>query len=150
MQGWVRHIANVGVRIAETEDTGEWARKASYQLNDVISVHDGDSFVSLYPGLQYKITCGVTKAAAVIGTQWRTFHTLGSNEENFAFDVAPARTWIDSTEHAYEMKDAGFLRAGTVGCVMIADGVQWITSARPPPALHVLPRAPSNLPRATR
>ena len=67
------------------------------------------------------------------GSQWFSLEAQAGSEpvSCFAVDVAPARTWLSSVELAYAARDAGYLKAGTPDCVMVADGESWRDSARP-------------------
>jgi hypothetical protein len=61
------------------------------------------------------------------GSQWFSLEACAGSQpvRAFAIDVAPARTWIPSVELAYAARDAGYLKAGTTDCVMVADGDSW-------------------------
>jgi hypothetical protein len=65
------------------------------------------------------------------GSQWFSLEACAGSQpvRAFAIDVAPARTWIPSVELAYAARDAGYLKAGTTDCVMVADGDSWRDSA---------------------
>lgn len=129
-QGWVEAIAEVGVRPAVTPESEEPVRKLAWRPAVPITAYDDDAFISLYPaGIDYLVSAGVNSDVPAIAQQWLTVNALGTPELNFAMDVAPARTWVESATAAYAMKDLGYLKAGTVGCVMVAKGDDWLSNA---------------------
>lgn len=63
----------------------------------VVTVQEGDAFVSLYPGETLKISCGLDcPAAPIIGKQWRSW--VPDQDEHYRWIIAPARTFYTSLE----------------------------------------------------
>jgi UDP-3-O-acyl-N-acetylglucosamine deacetylase len=67
-------------------------------VRQVVTVQDGDSFISLYPSDELKITYGLNleEAAPVIGKQWFTW--VPSNDPHYRWHISPARTFYTSLE----------------------------------------------------
>lgn len=133
-QVWVENIAGAGLRPAHKPGTPDLLeRKQAWRPNVPISVFDHDSFVTLYPaGFYRRITAGVEfQDVPVIGSQWISFEAQAADNpvRPFATDFAPARTWVSSPEYAYAMREAGYLKAGTPDCVLVADQDAWRESA---------------------
>jgi hypothetical protein len=65
----------------------------------VVTVQDGDSFVTLYPSDMLKLTSGLdlSALAPVIGKQWFTWVPF-QEREHYRWIVAPARTFFTSLE----------------------------------------------------
>ena len=100
----------------------------AYAPKQGITVVLDDSFISLHPSFVPKVTVGIESEAAVIGKQWFTYEMYGSNDCNFPQHISPARTYLESTELAYDLKDAGLFKAGTIGCVCVAADEGWLKS----------------------
>lgn len=63
----------------------------------VVTVQEGDAFVSLYPSDVLKISCGVDcPTASIIGKQW--FSWTPDTDDHYRWIIAPARTFYTSLE----------------------------------------------------
>lgn len=63
----------------------------------VVTVQEGDAFVSFYPGDFLKITYGVDyPAAPIIGKHWYSW--VPDEDEHYRWIIAPARTFYTSLE----------------------------------------------------
>ena len=62
----------------------------------VITVQEGESFISLFPADTLKISCSVDKMeeAPIIGRQW--FSWVPRDDEHYRWVIAPARTFYTS------------------------------------------------------
>lgn len=91
-QPWVEAIARVGVRMHTPSDD----QQGSSTVQDIVRlaqplwVQHEDAFVAALPASEIRFTYGINFAVAAIGQQWYSWSPL---ENNFATEVAPARTF---------------------------------------------------------
>ncbi|KAG2485268.1 hypothetical protein HYH03_015943 [Edaphochlamys debaryana] len=117
---------------AEGEDEGEGeeaelpgVRKLVLRPKEVVSVHRGASFITLYPEDTFRLTAGLDRhvEAPVIGKQWKSWAMW--EDMHYKHALAEARSFVSSPEQAMGLRDAGWLQGGTEGCVLIAYGERW-------------------------
>ena len=74
-----------------------WAAHAQ-----VVSVQEGDAFVSFYPaeGNVTRVSAGVdaAEAAPIIGRQWFSWAPTDGGNDHYRWAVAPARTFYRNLE----------------------------------------------------
>ena len=82
----------------------------------VVSVTDGDKFITLYPGEDVeRLSYGIDfkYEAPVIGKQW--FSWARREDEHYSIAVGAARTFCQSLEKVEEMRENGFIKVGLQG-----------------------------------
>jgi UDP-3-O-[3-hydroxymyristoyl] N-acetylglucosamine deacetylase len=136
--GWVLEVQKAGLRDAlpsGNSTSGETARMANAP-QEMITVTEGDSFISFYPGLTSKITAGIdfSSEAEIIGKQWFTWSpaetsSIDNFDKHFRWEVAPARTVLPSVSVAEDMYASGLLRAGPDDCCLVGNGDSWYDPA---------------------
>ncbi|BDA45737.1 probable UDP-3-O-acyl-N-acetylglucosamine deacetylase 5, m [Coccomyxa sp. Obi] len=124
--GWAINIVVVGLQPAHAagDSTAELQPRRAHKPSEVVTVQEGDAFVSFYPGDFLKITCGVDyPAAPIIGKQWYSW--VPDEDEHYRWIIAPARTFYTSLEEVYELRSRGLIKGGTIGAALIAYGSDW-------------------------
>lgn len=103
--GWVIAVQKAGVCEAAAGGDAQRAQRVAPNPQEMLTVRDGDAFVSFYPGEPAKVTAGVDHAgeADIIGRQWYTWGPGDSVPEDnydnhYRWEVAPARKVIPSYE----------------------------------------------------
>lgn len=129
--GWALEVQKAGLVEAPAAGgaSSRKARKAPAPM-EMLTVAEGDAFVSFYPGDAPKATAGVDHAdeAAVIGRQWFTWgpEYPSSLDRHYRWEVAPARVVLPSADAVDALLARGLLQAGPEGCCLVADGNEWL------------------------
>ena len=132
--GWVLEIQKAGLKEASPSSNGsqDALNRSAPAPQEMLTVREGDSFISFYPGLDSKITAGVDFSADsdIIGRQWYTWgpddSTATDNYDlHYRWEIAPARTVLPSIAAAEDMYASGMLRAGPEDCCLVGNGDSW-------------------------
>ncbi len=107
-------IRSVGIR----EQNGP---RCFFMINEPIELTDGNRSVGIYPDAAFRITCTIDFNHPLVGEQTLT---LEMDDDRFAADISPARTFGFLQEVEY-LKRYGFARGGSLdnAVVLAADGV---------------------------
>lgn len=129
--GWVLEIQKAGLREAPSSSGDNRSHRTAPNPQDMLTVSDGDAFVSFYPGKTARVTAGVDHTAEAIGRQWFTWgpadSTQADNYDNhYRWEVAPARKVFPSAEVVESMYASGLLRAGVENCCLVATDGMWL------------------------
>ena len=84
-------------------------------------IRDGESFVAALPAPQTRFTYGIDFAYAAIGNQWHSW----SPTENFATDIAPARTF-GFAEQIEQLQQAGLIKGGNLENALVCSDRGWV------------------------
>jgi UDP-3-O-acyl-N-acetylglucosamine deacetylase len=125
-QGWALEVQKAGL-VEASGGEGRSSRRAPAP-QEMLTVREGDAFISFYPGPSPRVTAGVDHAAAVIGRQWFTWgpDAGGAVDRHFRWEVARARVVLPSVAAAHALLAAGLLQAGPEMCCLVADGQDWV------------------------
>ncbi|KAG7598349.1 Ribosomal protein S5 domain 2-type fold [Arabidopsis suecica] len=108
---WVDAIEGVGLKVAQNH-VGESVEKMVAHVNKPVYVSKNDSFVTAFPALETRITCGIDfPQVPAIGCQWFSWRPL--HESSFAMDIAPSRTFC-VYEEVERMREAGLIKGGSL------------------------------------
>ncbi|MBP0019911.1 MAG: UDP-3-O-acyl-N-acetylglucosamine deacetylase [Cyanobacteria bacterium SBLK] len=122
---WNEAIAAVGARACSPEGTSDKSSAETPQIpaiRELISVREGDAFVTAMPSEEMRFTYGIDFAYAPIGNQW---HSWNPEREGFASAIAPARTFgfVDRIE---QLRQAGLIKGGSLDNALVCDREQWL------------------------
>ena len=113
---WVNAIAAVGT----ASQTG--TRQTS-QLSDLITVQQGDAFVSALPAPQLRLTYGIDFDLSAIGNQWHSWSPV--DDSDFATAIAPARTF--GLAHQIEaLRQQGLIKGGSLDNALVCGETGWL------------------------
>jgi UDP-3-O-[3-hydroxymyristoyl] N-acetylglucosamine deacetylase len=112
---WAEAIARAGIE-------SQPQPRQTIQLQQVVSVYEGDSFVVAVPAPEPKFTYGIDFPTAAIGTQWFTW---SPSESDFATEIAPARTFTMSTQ-VEQLRAAGLIKGGSLDNAIVCDTQKWL------------------------
>lgn len=116
-QVWVEAIARVGVISQENLQPN-----SPPILRDPIWVHQGDAFVAAIPAPMISFSYGIDFDLSAIGKQWHTWHP---DRENFAAEIAPARTF-GLAHQIDQLRAAGLIKGGSLENALVCDAQGWI------------------------
>ena len=80
-------------------------------IQQPVVVQEQDAFVAAMPASETRFTYGIDFPYAVIGNQW---HSWTLNREDFATEIAPARTF-GFAEEIEQLQKAGLIKGGKSG-----------------------------------
>jgi UDP-3-O-[3-hydroxymyristoyl] N-acetylglucosamine deacetylase len=87
-----------------------------------IWIRDGDCFVAALPATQTRFTYGIDFPYQAIGNQW---HSWSPGEENFAAEIAPARTF-GFAEQIEQLQQAGLIKGGNLENALVCSHQGWV------------------------
>ena len=157
---WAIEIQKVGVqpalmKVLEDEDATKQSNKhgrPKIEVSEVVTVHEGDAFISFFPSGVPKVTAGIDyhPDTPIIGRQWftwspadvdsesessstkergtedeRTYDGPINEEEHYRWEIAPARM-VMSLSEANQLVSDGLLRGGPDFCVLVAEDNEWL------------------------
>ena len=91
-------------------------------IQQPIIVQEKDSFVSAIPASETRFTYGIDFAYDAIGNQW---HSWTLNRENFATEIAPARTF-GFAEEIEQLQQAGLIKGGSLENALVCSHQGWL------------------------
>ncbi|MCY7368483.1 MAG: UDP-3-O-acyl-N-acetylglucosamine deacetylase [Chamaesiphon sp.] len=91
-------------------------------LNEPVWIYQGDAFVAALPSSVLRFTYGIDFDVAPIGNQW---HSWQPNKENFATEIAPARTFGLASQ-IDQLRSAGLIKGGSLDNALVCDEHQWL------------------------
>eukprot|EP00195_Chlamydomonas_chlamydogama_P005783 CAMPEP_0202901626 /NCGR_PEP_ID=MMETSP1392-20130828/14362_1 /ASSEMBLY_ACC=CAM_ASM_000868 /TAXON_ID=225041 /ORGANISM="Chlamydomonas chlamydogama, Strain SAG 11-48b" /LENGTH=544 /DNA_ID=CAMNT_0049588215 /DNA_START=73 /DNA_END=1704 /DNA_ORIENTATION=+ len=123
--GWVMEIQYAGLRPAPLPGSPEPVRRMAMRPTRPITVQDEDSFITLYPEETIRITVGIdhSEDAEVIGKQWKSWCMF--EDLHYRFELADARTFVSCPEELVSLRELGFVKGGSEGCILVAFGDRW-------------------------
>lgn len=131
--GWALDIQFAGLRPAPAPGTPEdtpleqidLVPRLALRPQRPIVVRDGVSFVMLMPEDTMRITVGIDHAreAPIIGKQW--FSWCLYEDLHYRYELAGARQYMESPEEVVHLRELGYMRGGSEGCVIIGHKERW-------------------------
>ena len=91
-------------------------------IQQPIIVQEKDAFVAAMPALETRFSYGIDFPYAAIANQW---HSWTLNREDFATEIAPARTFgfAEEIEH---LKQAGLIKGGNLDNALVCSHQGWL------------------------
>ncbi|KAI7838145.1 hypothetical protein COHA_008076 [Chlorella ohadii] len=126
--GWATEVLRAGVQTAHDAAGAEVdIHSTPSSWEEVLTVQDGESFISFYPGPTARVTVGVDfgAEASVIGQQWFSWSPDSCTENDFVSSLAPARTCFASIEQIEALRQEGLLQAGPDYVSIVGDNQDW-------------------------
>ncbi|PSC74552.1 UDP-3-O-[3-hydroxymyristoyl] N-acetylglucosamine deacetylase 2 [Micractinium conductrix] len=128
--GWASEVQRCGLRAAPAAADAT-APRGIASPDEVVTVRDGEAFITFYPGPSARVTVGVDCAveAPVIGRQWFSWSPDDAGYhagEHFKLTLAPARTFYASTAAVEAILEEGMLQGGPEYVSLIADRDSWL------------------------
>ncbi|GAX81596.1 hypothetical protein CEUSTIGMA_g9024.t1 [Chlamydomonas eustigma] len=120
---------NEGEELEESEQQDSSALRMTPRKllcpSEPILVRDGDAFIQLIPENTSRITVGIDhhEFAEIIGKQWFSWSMF--EDTHFRFELADARMYVEAPDEAVALREMGYMKGGTEGCVLIAHGDRW-------------------------
>ena len=95
---------------------------APFTIQQPIIVQEKDSFVSAIPAPETRFTYGIDFPYDAIGNQW---HSWTLNREDFATEIAPARTFgfVEEIEH---LQQVGLIKGGNLNNALVCSHQGWL------------------------
>ena len=122
--GWLAAIDPTGDRANSRLQSA--SRKHRQAVSELISVDDGDAWVSAYPSETLRFSYGIDFELAAIGNQW---HSWSPGAETFAADfareVAPARTFGLAHQIDY-LRSQGLIKGGSLENALVCGPNGWL------------------------
>lgn len=117
-KNWVEAIAAVGCQTLEDNpQTSE-----PLKITQIISVQQGDGFVTAFPSSETRFTYGIDFPASAIGNQW---YSWCPHEQSFAEEIAPARTFT-LEEQVEQLRKAGLIKGGSLENAIVCGQSGWL------------------------
>ncbi|MDJ0898678.1 MAG: UDP-3-O-acyl-N-acetylglucosamine deacetylase [Xenococcus sp. MO_188.B8] len=91
-------------------------------IQQPVVVQEQDAFVAAMPASETRFTYGIDFPYAVIGNQW---HSWTLNREDFATEIAPARTF-GFAEEIEQLQKAGLIKGGSLDNALVCSHQGWI------------------------
>ncbi|MGK7897357.1 MAG: UDP-3-O-acyl-N-acetylglucosamine deacetylase [Xenococcus sp. (in: cyanobacteria)] len=91
-------------------------------IQQPIIVQEKDSFVTAIPASQTRFTYGIDFPYDAIGNQW---HSWTLNQEDFATEIAPARTF-GFAEEIEQLQKAGLIKGGNLDNALVCSHQGWL------------------------
>lgn len=129
--GWANEVLRCGLRTAPTQQAADApAARAVLAPQEVVTVQEGEAFITFYPGPSARVTVGVDQSAeaSVVGRQWFSWSPEDAGytaADHFRYAVAPALT-VYTAKAANTLANGGFLQAGADRVCLIADQDDWL------------------------
>lgn len=119
---WVEVIAHAGLE-------SQSVPRVAQQLEEPISVYQGDAFVAAIPAPETRFSYGIDFDLQAIGNQWHSWSPEHScrdiNSSTFALEIAPARTFglAHQIEH---LRQQGLIKGGTLENALVCSSQGWL------------------------
>lgn len=91
-------------------------------IQEAIWLYEGDSFVAAIPAPETRFTYGIDFPYPAIANQWHSWHPA---TENFATEIAPARTF-GFAEQIAQLKQAGLIKGGNLDNALVCSHEGWL------------------------
>lgn len=112
-QRWVEEIASVGL-------VESLPRRSPLLLTQPIWVRHQDAFVAALPAPVTRFTYGIDFDVAAIGNQWHSWQKAPLEDNSFAQEIAPARTF--GLAHQIEaLQQQGLIKGGNLDNALVCD-----------------------------
>jgi UDP-3-O-[3-hydroxymyristoyl] N-acetylglucosamine deacetylase len=129
-QIWAESIAQVGLvpQSATNNKVSQTLREpflSELFISEPIWVSQGDAFVCALPSEETRFTYGIDFDLAAIGNQWHSW-LLDNNQQNtFADEIAPARTFglLHQIEH---LRKSGLIKGGSLENALVCGPEGWL------------------------
>lgn len=93
-----------------------------FAIQQPIIVQEKDSFVSAIPASETRFTYGIDFPYNAIANQW---HSWTLNQEDFATEIAPARTF-GFAEEIEKLQQAGLIKGGSLDNALVCSHQGWL------------------------
>ena len=121
-QMWVEAISQAGLE-------SQSARRIEQQIQNPVSVYQGDAFVAAIPASVTRFTYGIDFDFQAIGNQWHSWSPGHSgrdiNSPTFALEIAPARTFGLAHQVEY-LRQQGLIKGGTLENALVCGPEGWL------------------------
>ncbi len=112
-QVWVAAIIQAGL-VAQS------ALRPVRQLNQTLSVYEGDAFVVALPAPETRFSYGIDFDSPAIGRQWYSFQPA-----EFAKEIAPARTF-GFADQIEQLRASGLIKGGSLENALVCGPAGWL------------------------
>ena len=92
------------------------------KITQMISVQQGDGFVTAFPSSETRFTYGIDFPASAIGNQW---YSWCPDQQSFAEEIAPARTFT-LEEQVEQLRKAGLIKGGSLENAIVCGQSGWL------------------------
>ncbi|KAL4433595.1 hypothetical protein ABPG75_000036 [Micractinium tetrahymenae] len=129
--GWANEVQRCGLRAAPTQQAADaLAARAVLAPREMVTVQDGEAFITFYPGPSARVTVGVDHSAEapIVGRQWFSWSPEDAGyttADHFRYAVAPALT-VYTAKTANKLVNEGLLQAGADRVCLVADQDDWM------------------------
>jgi UDP-3-O-[3-hydroxymyristoyl] N-acetylglucosamine deacetylase len=131
--GFALEVQKVGLQQAQWQQHDEEGMsRVAPAPAEMLSVQDGESFVTFYPGPVPRVTAGIDEhaEASVIGRQWYSWTPCNESEVDaqdlhYRWELAAGRLTM-TLPAAQKLLSEGMLRGGPDFCCLVADGDSWL------------------------
>ncbi len=113
--GWLEALQEAGLEATEQTRT-------LVPLSEVITVRDGDAFVTAVPAESPRLSYGIDFDLKPIGNQW---HSFAWGPAEFAAAIAPARTF-GLAPQIEQLRQMGLIRGGSLDNALVCDHERWL------------------------
>ncbi|XGB42354.1 MAG: UDP-3-O-acyl-N-acetylglucosamine deacetylase [Nodosilinea sp. LVE1205-7] len=118
-QGWVEAIQAAGVIDQESPAI------APVQLSQPVSVQEGDAWVAAFPAAACRLTYGIDFEVPAIGQQWFSWQPNPADFNDFATEIAPARTFGLAHQIDY-LRAQGLIKGGSLDNALVCSQAGWV------------------------
>lgn len=115
---WVEAIATAGCQTLKNNPQTSKPLK----ITDIISVQQGDGFVTAFPSSETRFTYGIDFPVPAIGNQW---YSWCPDQQSFAEEIAPARTFT-LEEQVEQLRKAGLIKGGSLENAIVCGQSGWL------------------------
>jgi UDP-3-O-[3-hydroxymyristoyl] N-acetylglucosamine deacetylase len=116
-KNWCEAIAEAGIQSQQPQ-----LEQVAIAPQSPIWIRNGDCFVAALPATQTRFTYGIDFPYQAIGNQW---HSWSPGEENFATEIAPARTF-GFAEQIEQLQQAGLIKGGNLENALVCSHQGWV------------------------
>lgn len=95
---------------------------SAFNILSPIIIQEQDSFVAALPAPETRFTYGIDFSYKAIANQW---HSWTPNTEDFATEVAPARTF-GFAEQVAQLQQAGLIKGGNLDNALVCSDQGWL------------------------
>ena len=114
--GWLDAIAPAGIQRQTA------ARNLRSPVSEIVSVQEGDAWVTAYPSETLRFSYGIDFELAAIGHQW---HSWCPEQADFASEIAPARTFGLAHQIDY-LRSQGLIKGGSLENALVCGEAGWL------------------------
>lgn len=116
-KNWYEAIAAAGIKPHQHQ-----LEPVAITPQSPIWIRDGDCFVAALPATETRFTYGIDFPYQAIGNQW---HSWSPSEQNFATEIAPARTF-GFAEQIEQLRQAGLIKGASLENALVCSHQGWV------------------------